>query len=85
MAMRAHERMAAAIRQKIDTAEQGYTPGSKLPTVAELAVEYGVSTATADLAMLELKREGLVIGVRGGRMWVADGEPNGDDNGEDAA
>lgn len=86
--MRAYERVAAVIRQKIVDGEEGYTPGSKLPRISELAIEYGVSTATIDLAVLELKRDRTIIGVRGGRLWVPgfdDGEPNGDDDPADAA
>ena len=81
---RAYEVIAAAIRTKIQAGEEGYEPGSTLPTVKQLSVDYGVSRATIDLAVLELKREGVVVGVQGGRMRVA-GEPNGGDNGVDAA
>jgi DNA-binding GntR family transcriptional regulator len=81
---RAYEVIAAAIRDKINGRTVGYAPGDRLPTINELAVEYGVSRATIDLAVLELKREGLVVGVQGGRMRVA-GEPNGDDSDRDAA
>jgi len=82
---RAYELIADAIREKIRGGDEGYTPGSRLPTIQQLTVEYGVSKATVDLAVLELKREGLVVGVQGGRMRVADGEPNGNGGDEDAA
>lgn len=87
--MRKSQQVAALIRQKIADGAEGYTPGSKLRPIRELAVEYGVSKATFDLAVMELKNEGVIIGVQGGRLRVPslddDVEPNGDDGPADAA
>nr|WP_256092918.1 GntR family transcriptional regulator [Micromonospora aurantiaca] len=43
-------------------------PGANLPTVAELAVEHGVSVGTADRAVALLAAEALVSVVRGERQ-----------------
>lgn len=79
----ADEEIAEAIRKDIQ--EGRYPPGSRLPTVGEFVEIYGVSTATVHFAVRALKRDGLVRTVQGGGMWVVDGEPNGDDTGQDAA
>lgn len=85
--MRASERVAAAIRQKITDGVEGYTPGSTLPPIRKLAIEYGVSKATFDLAVVELKKDGTITAVQGGRLRVPPPErqPNGDDGPADAA
>lgn len=80
--MRKSQQVAAQIRQKIIDGAEGYTLGSKLPIIKDLAVEYGVSTATFDLAVLELKTEGTLGGVQGGRLYVV-GIPTVDSNGDD--
>jgi DNA-binding GntR family transcriptional regulator len=78
--------IVASIRQKIADGVEGYTPGSTLPTIANLAVEYGVSTGTVDSAVIELKADGTITGTRGGRLRVPlVGEPNGDNDPADAA
>ena len=88
MAERAYVRIAAAIRQKIADREEGWTPGSRLPTVAQLAARFGVSTATMDVAVHLLKQDDSIRGVQGGRMYVtgdgdsADGDDRPDTEGE---
>jgi DNA-binding GntR family transcriptional regulator len=83
--LRKHQQVAAQIRQKIADGAEGYEPGAKLPTIRELAAEYGVSPAIFDLAVVELKAEGLITGVQGGRLRVAVREPNGPPTPVDAA
>ena len=50
-------------------------PGSKLPSTAELAEQYGVSVATAYRAVSLLHDRDLVVGQPGRGVFVAD--PNG--------
>lgn len=59
-----------SIRHKIESGV--WPPGHRLPTKRELAVEYGVSTAVIDAAMIELRLAGLVRGQQGKAVYVAD-------------
>lgn len=52
-------------------ARKEWLPGAVLPTTEELAAEYEVHPATAYRAMVLLIDRGLVVGVRGGRRYVA--------------
>lgn len=60
--------LAQILRDQI--ADGTYPPGSKLPSRAALASEYGVATATANLAVTTLSHEGLVIGQQGRGVFV---------------
>ncbi|WP_416324697.1 GntR family transcriptional regulator [[Eubacterium] hominis] len=52
-----------------------YAPGSKVPPVRELAVEFGVNPNTVQRAMSDLEREGLFISERtSGRFICKDTE-----------
>jgi DNA-binding GntR family transcriptional regulator len=62
--------MAADIRQQIASGE--LQPGDQLPTVADLAAQYHVSTATVVKAMRVLREEGLIITRHGWGSHVAD-------------
>jgi GntR family transcriptional regulator len=64
------ERLAADIRQQIETGE--LQPGDQLPTVAALAKRYHVSTATVAKALGKLKDEGLIVSRHGWGTHVAD-------------
>ncbi|WP_242911532.1 GntR family transcriptional regulator [Actinomadura terrae] len=50
-------------------------PGDRVPSVRELAAEYGVSRATADKALSALRSEGMVIAVTGIGTQVAEQVP----------
>lgn len=50
----------------------GIDPGIKLPSIREVATAAGVSPSTVDKAWAVLKREGLLIGVKGVGVQVAD-------------
>ncbi len=56
------------IRQRIVAGE--LAPGSKLPSVRDLAVEYGVNPNTAQRSLAELEREGLVYADRTSGRFV---------------
>lgn len=47
-------------------------PGDRVPSVRDLAAEYGVSRATADKALSALRSEGLVVAVTGVGTQVAE-------------
>lgn len=59
------------IRQAIASGDQA--PGSKLPGVRDLAVDYGVNPNTVQRALTELERDGLLYTERtAGRYVTAD-------------
>lgn len=64
------ERLAADLRQQIESGE--LQPGDQLPTVAELAKRYQVSTATVSKALRTLKDEGLIVTRHGWGTHVAE-------------
>ncbi len=63
--VRIYEDLAASIRQK------RLLPGGKLPTMSEVAKQYGVSVRTAEIAFGRLKTEGLVFSRTGSGTFVA--------------
>lgn len=69
------QRIAQDIREKIRTGQ--YPPGSKLPTLRELAVQYGVSAEPVRTALLLLTAEGLIEGQQGKGVYVTGGETSG--------
>jgi DNA-binding GntR family transcriptional regulator len=62
--------LAEHIRTQI--ASGTLAPGAKLPSTAELRREHGVSEMVIRNAMIALKTEGLVYGVPGVGVYVAD-------------
>jgi GntR family transcriptional regulator len=63
------ERLAASLRARIESGE--WAPGDQLPTVAELASEAGVSTATVSKVLAMLAADGLVVTRHGWGSFVA--------------
>lgn len=61
--------IAEALRRRIAAGE--LAPGDRLPPVRELAREWGCTPGTVGRAYAELRREGLVVGHRGGGTRVA--------------
>lgn len=49
-----------------------YGPGDRLPSAAQLREAYGVSQQTVRDAMTWLKATGVVVGVPGSGVYVAD-------------
>ena len=64
------ERIAADLRRKIETGE--LRPGDQLPTVAQLARDHDVSSATVSKALASLVAEGLVVTRHGWGSFVAE-------------
>ncbi|WP_274364298.1 FadR/GntR family transcriptional regulator [Paenibacillus thermotolerans] len=58
--------------------EGRYKPGDKLPSVVDLAVQYGVGRSTVREALSALKAKGLIDIRQGGGTYVL-AEPAGDD------
>jgi GntR family transcriptional regulator len=61
--------VAEALRERIRT--RVYGPGSRIPTFAELAAEFNVSTITVRHAIRELSLEGMLVGRQGLGVFVA--------------
>lgn len=70
-----YERVHAGISQKIAEGLEGYHPGDKLPTIAQLAEEYGVAQTVVKTALTLLGRDGWTRGVQGKGTFVADQPP----------
>ncbi|WP_422774119.1 winged helix-turn-helix domain-containing protein [Plantactinospora sp. WMMC1484] len=62
--------LAGRIRSQIESGE--LSPGDKLPSTSQLCEIYGVSSIVVRNAMLTLKAEGLVVGVPGVGVYVAE-------------
>lgn len=58
--------MRAAIRDGV------YQPGERLPSVVDLATEFGVAKMTVQRAVAELRSEGLLIAWQGRGTFVRD-------------
>jgi 5'-deoxynucleotidase YfbR-like HD superfamily hydrolase len=67
---RPYAKVAASIRAAILSGE--LEPGSQLPTVAQLADQYGVAKGTVDSAIRTLREEGFVRPLRGSGIYVRD-------------
>jgi GntR family transcriptional regulator len=65
-----YEQVAADLRKKILSGE--YSPGSKLPSRAQLRELYGISDTVSDKAMFVLRLEGLVETLPGVGVFVAE-------------
>lgn len=68
-----YAQIAQNIREEIHAGR--LRPGDRVPSVRDLATEYGVSRATADKALSALRSEGLVVAVTGVGTVVADQVP----------
>ena len=62
--------LAALLRSEIESGQR--PPGSRLPSINQLAQDHNIATATVVKALGILKREGLVIGSTGHGTFVAD-------------
>ncbi|MGC5031376.1 winged helix-turn-helix domain-containing protein [Micromonospora sp. DT229] len=49
-----------------------YGPGDRLPTYRELSDLYQVSVTTVQRAVIILQDRGLVVGLQGRGLWVAE-------------
>ena len=60
--------IADALRTSIRTGEHG--PGSQLPTIDDLAIQFGVARNTVRSALRELTDDGLVVSRQGKGVFV---------------
>jgi DNA-binding transcriptional regulator YhcF (GntR family) len=58
------------MRRRIRAGE--YLPGELLPSIRQLASEYGISTQTTQNGLRELRSEGLVVSQQGRGFYVRD-------------
>ncbi|MBO1333627.1 GntR family transcriptional regulator [Streptomyces sp. VRA16 Mangrove soil] len=65
------QQVAAAVAHQI--AQGRYTTADRLPSVAELAAEFGIATSTADKVMGHLKDARLIRRVKGLGTFLAEG------------
>lgn len=65
-----YRKIAADLRARIENGD--HPPGSKLPTYAELASLYSTSISTAQRAIMLLQAQGVVVGVQGAGLYVAE-------------
>ena len=68
------QQLAALLGAEIESGAR--PPGSRLPSITQMAAEYDIATATVVKALGILKREGLVIGSTGHGTFVAERETN---------
>jgi GntR family transcriptional regulator len=61
-------RIADDVRARIEAGD--YPPGSRLPSLPELAAEFGVSLVTVRLALARLRQEGLIVSQQGTGNFV---------------
>lgn len=61
-------RIADAVRARIAAGD--YPPGGRLPSLPELAAEFGVSLVTVRLAIGRLRQEGLIVSQQGTGNFV---------------
>lgn len=66
------EQIVEIITSRIAKGVDGYKPGDRLPTYPQLAEELPASVATVGRAIRELREAGLLVGVRGEGVWVAE-------------
>lgn len=71
-----YERVYTGISQKIASRVDGYHPGDRLPTIAQLAGEYAVAGTVVKTALTLLGRDGWTRGVQGKGTFVADDPPS---------
>lgn len=69
-----YQQVAQHIRDQIQTGE--LQPGDRVPSVRDIAAEWGISKATADKALSALRSEGLIIAVTGIGSQVAEQRPS---------
>ena len=59
------------VQQRVGVGD--WPPGTKLPSIRELAVSLNVSVITVKRAYLELERTGVLVTQHGKGSWIAEG------------
>ena len=63
--------VADDLRRKIQAGGE-YAPSARLPSIRQLAKQYGISPQTVQNALRELRHEGLVVSQQGRAFFVRD-------------
>ncbi|HUY45109.1 MAG TPA: winged helix-turn-helix domain-containing protein [Streptosporangiaceae bacterium] len=66
-----YQQVAEDLRRKIGAGGQ-YAPGERLPSIRQLAREYGISPQTVQSALRELRSEQLIVAQQGRAFFVRD-------------
>ena len=64
------KQVAAVIAERI--ADGTYPPGSRVPSVVELSAEFEIAASTAQKALAQLKKDGLIRAEVGLGSFVSD-------------
>lgn len=72
-----YERVVDTITAKIRSGE--WPPGSRIPSITQLASELGTSQTTVKSAQMLLRHAGLLVGRQGKGVFVADPVPQPED------
>jgi GntR family transcriptional regulator len=65
-----YREVANDLQARINSGE--YPPGTQIPSYAQLAVLYTVSVTTVQRAILVLQAQGVLVGVQGRGVYVAE-------------
>ena len=65
-----YREVAADLQARISSGE--YPPGTQIPSYAQLAKLYSVSVTTVQRAILILQAQGVLVGVQGRGVFVAE-------------
>jgi DNA-binding GntR family transcriptional regulator len=65
--------LAASLRRRIESGE--LPPGSRLPSIMDLADQYSLAPVTVRKALDALKREGLIVTQSGWGTFVREPRP----------
>jgi GntR family transcriptional regulator len=65
-----YRQLAALLRAEIQSGKR--PPGSRIPSINQLASDYGIATATVVKALRVLKDERLIVGATGHGTFVAE-------------
>ena len=68
-----YREVARDLQARVDAGE--YPPGSKIPSYAQLAALYSVGVTTIQRAILVLQERGILVGVPGRGVYVAEAPP----------
>ncbi|MDG4798670.1 winged helix-turn-helix domain-containing protein [Micromonospora sp. WMMD1082] len=69
-----YREVAEDLATRINSGE--YPPGERLPTYKEFADLYSVSVTTVQRAIIILQDRGLIVGLQGRGLWVAEEPPS---------
>ncbi len=65
-----YQQIMDQVRQRVTIGD--WSPGSKMPSIREMAIALKVSVITVKRAYLELERQGVVITRQGQGTWISD-------------